>query len=84
MTGGQWLPVPGYEVYEVEPSLRAVRSVDRVVINSRGRACPIRGRVLRPHVAKRGTVSAPQVTLYDCRGGRNTFPVSSVIAMALS
>lgn len=45
----QWLPVVGYDGYEVS-DLGSVRSVDRVVYDCIGRARRLRGRVLRPGI----------------------------------
>lgn len=51
--GERWLPVPGMEgAYEVSDMGR-VRSLDRLVVNGpRGATRPLRGRVLRIHLAK--------------------------------
>ena len=48
-----WRPIPGHQGYEAS-SLGRVRSVDRVVIDSRGRRMRYSGRVLRVRMSNRG------------------------------
>lgn len=63
----QWLPVVGYEgLYEVS-DLGRVRSVDRVVIDSRGRELKLKSVVLRG-----GPSASGRLTVNLCRDGAQT------------
>jgi hypothetical protein len=44
---GMWTAVPGYEgIYEANRELGAVRSLDRIIIDSRGQYRRLRGRFM--------------------------------------
>jgi hypothetical protein len=67
----RWAPVPGHPDYEVSDSGR-VRSMDRMVTDTRGRTWQVNGRVLRARRDHRGT-GYPLVNLAGSgtpRGGR--------------
>jgi hypothetical protein len=76
----QWKPVPGYEgLYEVSDHGR-VRSLDRRVVDSLGRARRIRGRVLRAGLT---SVGYDSVALYIC-GQKRTALVHRLVLSAFA
>lgn len=78
--GEQWRPVascPGYEVSD----LGRVRSIDRVVVDSRGRSRPLKGRILVASVDKQTGYKA--VALHWGRlGSQRRAAVHRLVALA--
>lgn len=77
MIDEKWLPVPDYEgIYEVSDQGR-VRSIDRVVHDSRGIARRIQGRIMKPSTSKYWTVA-----LSDAPRPERFFRVHHLVAAA--
>lgn len=43
-----WLPVPAYEGYYEASSFERIRSLDRVIVDSRGQRRALRGKLIHP------------------------------------
>lgn len=76
-----WLPVPGWPHYEADPVGEQVRSIDRLVVDTRGRRRFRAGQILAPIPQAHG--GRDRVNLVD-GPRRQALTVARVVAAAVA